>query len=181
MGFRYRTLLRELLHACVIGHLLDTGHAITTLAKFSTHPAPFHYHKLCGVAKYFCHTIKDWGIACWCDTPNEYLPDIPHVIPIYDPSADLPPFPLTSLREPPMPTTFVINDLPLTGHTFILAGAAIAYRRKTQSITATSSTEAEFLAAALLERSQNISAVFSLNSDVLPLAPPFSMKTTPQQ
>ena len=34
-----------------------------------------------------------------------------------------------------------------TGYAFVLCGAAVSYRTKTQSITATSSTEAEFLAA----------------------------------
>jgi hypothetical protein len=34
-----------------------------------------------------------------------------------------------------------------TGFAFLLAGGAVAYKSKTQSITATSSTEAEFLAA----------------------------------
>jgi hypothetical protein len=34
-----------------------------------------------------------------------------------------------------------------TGYAFLLAGGVVAYRSKTQSITATSSTEAEFLAA----------------------------------
>ena len=36
-----------------------------------------------------------------------------------------------------------------TGFVFTLAGAAIAYRSKTQTVTATSSTEAEFIAAVL--------------------------------
>ena len=34
-----------------------------------------------------------------------------------------------------------------TGYAFILSGAAVAYKSKTQTITATSSTEAEFIAA----------------------------------
>ena len=39
------------------------------------------------------------------------------------------------------------NRRSTTGYAFLLAGGAISYRCKTQSITATSSTEAEFLAA----------------------------------
>ena len=54
-----------------------------------------------------------------------------------------------------MQTAFVdaahANDLrnrrSTTGYAFLLAGGAILFRCKTQSITATSSTEAEFLAA----------------------------------
>ena len=41
------------------------------------------------------------------------------------------------------------NRRSTTGYVFTLCGAAISYRTKTQSITATSSTEAEFLAAVL--------------------------------
>ena len=39
------------------------------------------------------------------------------------------------------------NRRSTTGYAFLLAGGAISFRCKTQSITATSSTEAEFLAA----------------------------------
>ncbi len=39
------------------------------------------------------------------------------------------------------------NRRSTTGYAFLLSGGAISYRCKTQSITATSSTEAEFLAA----------------------------------
>ena len=39
------------------------------------------------------------------------------------------------------------NHCSTTGYAFLLCGGAVSYRTKTQSITATSSTEAEFLAA----------------------------------
>ena len=68
-------------------------------------------------------------------------------------SDDLPPFP-SSFRDDRL-SCFVdaahANDLrnrrSTTGYAAMLAGGAISYRTKTQSITATSSTEAEFLAA----------------------------------
>jgi hypothetical protein len=69
---------------------------------------------------------------------------------------DLPAFPVPS--SPIELTCFVDaahgNDLrrrrrSTTGYAFVLCGAAVSYRTKTQSITATSSTEAEFLAAVL--------------------------------
>ena len=41
------------------------------------------------------------------------------------------------------------NRRSTTGYVFTLAGGAVSYRCETQSITATSSTEAEFLAAVL--------------------------------
>ena len=67
--------------------------------------------------------------------------------------ADLPAFPAPT--SPFHLTSFVdaahANDLrnrrSTTGYAFLLAGGAVSYRCKTQSITATSSTEAEFLAA----------------------------------
>jgi hypothetical protein len=79
-------------------------------------------------------------------------PDHPfHHPPQVDPV--LPPFP-----KPPDPFQLVgyvdaahANDLrnrrSTTAYTFCIANAVVAYRSKTQSITATSSTEAEFLAA----------------------------------
>jgi hypothetical protein len=130
MGFRYRTLLGELLYAYIIGQL-DIGYVITTLAKCSTNPAPFHYTKLRNVAKYLRRTI-DWGLVYWREIPNTTLPDIPHIIPIYDPSDDLPAFPSASLREliGYVDATHA-NDLcrhrSTTGYDFVLAGAAIAY------------------------------------------------------
>ena len=70
-----------------------------------------------------------------------------------DPS--LPPFPATG-KEARMMAFFDAahgNDLrnrrSTTGYAFVLSGGVISYRCKTQSITATSSTEAEFLAAVL--------------------------------
>jgi hypothetical protein len=49
-----------------------------------------------------------------------------------------------------------VNDLrnrrSTTGYGFILSNAVIAYRSKTQSVSATSSTEAEFIAAVLADK-----------------------------
>ena len=55
MGFAYRTLLGELLYAYVTCHP-DIGFAVTTLAKFSTHPHEIHYKYLKGVATYLRRT-----------------------------------------------------------------------------------------------------------------------------
>jgi len=64
----------------------------------------------------------------------------------------LPEFPAVDTQEP---VAFLdaehANDLrnrrSTTGYAFLLCGGATSYRCKTQSITATSSTEAEFLVA----------------------------------
>ena len=67
----------------------------------------------------------------------------------------LPPFPTTG-KEARLIAFFDAahgNDLrnrrSTTGYAFVLSGGVISYRCKTQSITATSSAEAEFLAAVL--------------------------------
>ena len=150
-GFSYRTLLGELLYAYVTCRP-DIGYAITTLSKFSVAPAKIHYTLLKGVAKYLRRTI-DWGIVYRKSRPSPAMPasaDVPLAV-----SDDLPPVPTGS--SPDQLTAFVdaahANDLrnrrSTTGYAFTLCNGAVAYRTKTQSITATSSTEAEFLAAVL--------------------------------
>ncbi|KAG7338408.1 reverse transcriptase RNA-dependent DNA polymerase [Nitzschia inconspicua] len=122
-GFSYRTLLGELLYAYITCRP-DIGYAVVTLSKFASAPHAYHYSCLKGVARYLRRT-KHWGIRFARRTHDPSLsPGTPHNLSL-DPS--LPPFP--SIPSP----------LQLTG--------AIAYRSKTQTVTATSSTEAEFIAA----------------------------------
>ena len=150
-GFSYRTLLGELLYAYVTCRP-DIGYAVTTLSKFSIAPSDIHYAMLKGVAKYLRRTI-DWGIIYRKSSIDPNLPasaDIPIA-----PPDDLPEFP--SAESPLQLLGYVdaahANDLrtrrSTTGYAFLLCGGAVSYRTKTQSITATSSTEAEFLAAVL--------------------------------
>jgi hypothetical protein len=128
----------------------DIGYAVTTLAKFSKAPARVHYQCLKRLALYLRQTI-DWGIIYWRPSPLSDLPVIPFLGPTYD--STLPSFPapdgffeLTGYVDAAHG-----NDLTrrrsTTGYGFMLAGGVIAYRCKTQTITATSSTEAEFIAA----------------------------------
>ena len=150
-GFSYRTVLGELLYAYVICRL-DIGYAVTTLSKFAIAPADIHYKALKDVAVYLRRTIN-WGLVYQRSTPDDSLPTsnferIP-------PDPGLPAFPLPDSSS--QLVCFVdsahANDLrnrrSTTGYICILAGAAVSYRTKTQNITATSSTEAEFLAAVL--------------------------------
>jgi hypothetical protein len=149
MGFSYRTLLGELLHACVTARP-DIGFAIALLAKFSAAPAKLHYRGLKGVAKYLCNTI-DWGIICWCPAPSPALDPVP--LTLLETDGQLPPFPPST--SPFQLRGFVdashANDLrncrSTAGYGFLLASGVVAYRCPAQTITATSSTEAEFLAA----------------------------------
>ena len=71
------------------------------------------------------------------------------------PSNKLPPFP-TAGKEACLVTFFdaahgsdLRNRRSTTGCAFVLSGGVVSHRCKTQSITATSSTKAEFLAALL--------------------------------
>jgi len=148
-GFSYRTLLGELLYAYVTCRP-DIGYGTVTLSKFSVCPHEVHYGMLKNIAKYLRQT-KDWGIIYRKPTRDPSLPALPHTR-LSHPS-DLPPFP--SPQYPLQLTCYVdaahANDLrnrrSTTGYAFLLAGGAVSYRCTTQSITATSSTEAEFLAA----------------------------------
>jgi len=101
------------------------------------------------VAKNLCAT-KDGGIIYRRSQPDTSLPPSNFIGSTLD--ADLPAFPDVDSHKP---AAFLdaahANDLrncrSTTGYAFLLCGGAISYRCKTQSITATSSTEAEFLAA----------------------------------
>ncbi|KAG7370191.1 hypothetical protein IV203_027937 [Nitzschia inconspicua] len=148
-GFSYRTLLGELLYAYITCRP-DIGYAVVTLSKFASAPHAYHYSCLKGVARYLRRT-KHWGIRFARRTHDPSLsPGTPHNLSL-DPS--LPPFP--SIPSPLQLTGYVdaahANDLrnrrSTTSYAFVLNGGAIAYRSKTQTVTATSSTEAEFIAA----------------------------------
>jgi hypothetical protein len=113
-------------------------------------PAKIHFQKLKHIALYL-HITINWGILFWRSKPNPSLPHVPNPTPRYD--SQLPPFPAST--DPFQLCGYIdsahANELlrcrSATGYGFMLAGGVIAYRSKTQPITATSSTEAEFIAA----------------------------------
>jgi hypothetical protein len=150
MKFAFRTLLGELLYAYVTCRP-DIGYAVVTLSKFSTCPSEAHYIYLKNIARYLRRT-KNWGIRFFRSTKNTSLPTSDYSDPPV-PSNDLPSFPYHPLDRDLV--CFVdaayANDLrnrrSTTGYALCLAGAAIVYRSKTQTVTALSSTEAEFYAA----------------------------------
>jgi len=147
-GFAYRTLLGELFYAYVTCRP-DIGYATITLSKFSTCPHDHHFSVLKKVAKCLRAT-KDWGIIYRRSQPDTSRPPSKFIRSTME--AELPDFSTVDTQEP---VTFLdaahANDLrnrrSATGYAFVLCGGAISYQCKTQSITATSSTEAEFLAA----------------------------------
>ncbi|GAX10430.1 hypothetical protein FisN_21Lu161 [Fistulifera solaris] len=148
-GFKFRSLLGELLYTYVTCRP-DVGYALVTLSKFAAYPHDVHFTLLKDIARYLRET-SDWGIVFHKPAPTPSLPVIPRTFLAPDPS--LPPFPAAT--DPTSLQCFVdaahANDLKTrrstTGYVFMLCGGAISYRCTTQSITATSSTEAEFLAA----------------------------------
>ena len=147
-GFGYRQVLGELVYAYVVCRL-DIAFAITLLSRFASAPAHEHYAALKTVAKYLRKT-RDWGIVYWRDTPIESLPAISIDRPTSD--ASLPAFPSSKLLQlvgfvDAAHATDVLTRRSITGLVFCLAGGAIAYKSKLQATVATSSTEAEFIAA----------------------------------
>ena len=151
-GFSYRTLLGEMMYAYVTCRP-DIGYAITLLSKFGSCPSEYHYSCLKNVARYLRST-KHWGIRY----SRSHISNDPELICAEDDGIpankeDLPDYP-EDITQPKL-VCFVdaayANDLAkrrsTTGYAFTYSGGAIVYRSKTQSITALSSTKAEFIAA----------------------------------
>jgi len=147
-GFGYRSVLGEILFACVLCRP-DIGYAVTTLAKFSAAPNALHYESLKHLMIYL-HQTQDWGIMYWRAEPVVSLPEVPHVPMTFDDSLPVIP-PPAHLRQ-------LITDVDAahakelhqrrstTGYGCCLAGSVVAYCSRTQSICAQSSTEAELIA-----------------------------------
>ena len=148
-GFSFRSLLGELMYAYVTARP-DIGYHVVTLSKFAGSPAAVHYTTLKNVARYLRRT-HFWGIVYRRDTPDPQLQDPTY--PLVDGPPDLPEFPAATTRFQLVGLVDAAhaNDLrkrrSTTGYAFLFGGGVISYRSKTQPVTATSSTEAEFLAA----------------------------------
>jgi Reverse transcriptase (RNA-dependent DNA polymerase)/GAG-pre-integrase domain len=149
-GFTYRSVLGELIYAYVAGRL-DIGYAIAALSRHASHPADVHYTGLIRVCTYLRKTIRR-GIIYWRPTPVPTLPPGTHS-PIDCTTQNIPSFPLAI--SPTTLTGYVdaaygtdsTTRRSVTGLAFTFCGGAVAYRSKLQPIVATSSTEAEFIAA----------------------------------
>ena len=151
-GFSYRTLLGEMMFAHV-GCRPDIGCPITLMSKFASNPSAYHYKCLKDIAKYL-RTTRNWGIRYFRRIPDESLPQSVHT-PETSPAitSNLPECP-EDIKQGKL-ICFVdaayANDVKkrrsTTGYAFTYSGGAVVYRSKAQSITAQSSTEAEFIAA----------------------------------
>jgi hypothetical protein len=123
---------------------------VTTLARFSDHPAKVHYDALRRVARYLRMT-KNWGLIYW---RNMLLSTLPHGdFQILTPDPTLPDFPQphSSIKlagyVDAAHATDLVTRRSITGLVFMFCGGPLAYKSKIQSTVSTSSTEAEFLAA----------------------------------
>jgi len=147
--FTYQGLLRELFYAFIIIHI-EIGNVIQFLSKFSTSPHMDHYLALKGVCQYL-RKHKSEGLVYWQIQPVDSLPDIPFSI--LQPDTKLPAFPkykvtdLVAFADAAYATEVKTQCL-VTGYVIVFGGAANAYKAKLQATIATSSTEAEFIAAA---------------------------------
>jgi hypothetical protein len=148
-GFSYRSVLGALIYAYVVARP-DIGYAVTTLARFSDHPAKVHYDALRRVARYLRMT-KHWGLLYWRHTllpslqPGDFTPLAA------DPSLPVFPQPQASTElagyVDAAHATDLVTRRSITGLVFMFCGGPLAYKSKIQSTVSTSSTEAEFLAA----------------------------------
>jgi hypothetical protein len=128
----------------------DIGYAVTTLARFSDHPAKIHYDALRRVARYLRMT-KNWGLFY---RRRAFIPSLPPGT--FKPLASDPTLPAFPQLQSPTElagyvdaahATDLITRRSITGLVFMFGGGPLAYKSKIQSTVSTSSTEAEFLAA----------------------------------
>ncbi len=148
MKFGYCALLGELLYSFIIVHV-GIGNAIQFLSHFLSAPHQDHYMAL----KNVCHYLqkhKMEGLIYWCTKRVDLLPHVPFKTLHANPQ--LPPFPEYDLTDlvafaDAAYATDVKTRRSISGYVIAYGGAAVAYKAKMQPTVATSSTEAEFIAA----------------------------------
>ena len=154
-GTPYRNLLGELVYAYTLCRV-DISNAVTLLSRFSTAPNEAHYQALRAIAIHLRAT-KKWGIIYWRPCPNNQFPVVPLDQPAIlteDLSMKYPVFGLEELIAfcDAAHATDLRTRRSVTGFALLFAGGVVAYKCKLQAIVATSSTEAEFIAAVLVAK-----------------------------
>jgi len=179
--FSYQGLLGELLYAFVMVHV-EIGNAIKFLSKFSSSPHPNHYTTLKNVCQYL-QKHKSEGLIYWHTKPINFLPEVPFETVQMD--LQLLPFSKwidrsNSLCQWMAHATDTKTCQSLCGYFILYGGAVVVYKAKLQPTVATSSTEAEFIAAVYAAKA--IKHLHSILSDLGLLIPkPFLfMKITRQ-
>ena len=148
VGYSYHQVLSKIIYAYVVCRV-DIGYAATFLSHFAQVPAAKHYKTLKDAIKYLRRTIN-WGIIYWREHPVDSLLHVPIPNIAVDPS--LPMFPMMELLHlvgflDAAHATDVKTQRSITSYAFTLTGGAVAFKSKLQATVATSSTEAEFIAA----------------------------------
>ena len=131
----------------------DICYAITMMSKFASSPSEYHYKLLKGIVRYLRIT-RNWGIKYTRPIGRQLdsLPESNYQAPSPLPEA-IGEF-TVNITEPKLIGfvdasygTELRKRRSITGFVFTFCGGAIAYKSKTQTLTASSSTEAEFIAA----------------------------------
>ena len=158
-GFSYRNLLGEMVYAYVVCRV-DIGFAVCFLSRFSDAPHSEHFTALKNLCRYLRST-KDWGIIFWRPAPLAGLPSVPFNYAREE--DDIPDFPEFAIDElyallDAAHATDLKSRRSVTGLAVMFCNAVIAYKSKLQDTVATSSTEAEFLAAVLTAKDHQVPA-----------------------
>ena len=152
-GFKYRQGVGEILFAMVTCRP-DICFPIVKLSQYAIAPARIHFEALKHLYRYLKHTTDD-GIYYWRINHRQDLPPGPmprtRTDNNYTPSGDT-----RTQAEPFLLTSAVDSDhatdqrhrKSVSGIIHKLAGGTILYKSKYQDVVATSTSEAEFIAAA---------------------------------
>ena len=151
--FKYRQGVGELLYAMVTCRP-DIAFPVVKLSQYSVAPSRIHFEAIKQLYIYIKQTKQD-GIYYWRKTPRSDLKQYPppDTKPDSNYSHDIPE---KTQHTPPTLVTAVDSDhasdsthrKSVSGIIHMLAGGVIHYKCKYQDIIATSSSEAEFIAAA---------------------------------
>ena len=148
-GFSYHSAIGELLYAYIFCRP-DKGYAMAELSKFSQNPARCHYIAVKRVFRYLWQR-KNWGLIYWRKKPRVDLPFVPFTKQSLEDSdlqfVEPEKYMQLNVYVDAAHVTDVKTRRSISGLVATINGTTIAYRAKWQTTVATSSTEAEFIAA----------------------------------
>ena len=149
MGFSYRTIIGELIFAYVTTRI-DIGNAISLLSRYSTSPHQIHYETAKRVLRFLRQTKKR-GLIYWRTSPRHDLPVgniTPRELEAIETDYPYPISPSTACGYVDASHAPCLQTRKSVGaYSIHLGGTTVAYKAKLQPTVATSSTEAESIAA----------------------------------
>jgi hypothetical protein len=156
MGFGYRSGVGEAIFAMVTARP-DVAHAITRLSQHNVCPHKIHFAGLRHLLRYLFHTRED-GIYYWRAQPREDLPAVPppqinsnlHDL-MMDGRPTHHPLDMYSYMDAEW-ATCPLTRRSMGGGTIMIAGGAVGWKANLLPTVAMSSTEAEFMEAAIIGR-----------------------------